>query len=70
MSKPRQRDPEVRAKKAERRKRRKAQIAAGREMPPPQQKRRSGLTDHGTSPRKQRHAREGEARMARERGEQ
>jgi hypothetical protein len=69
MSKPRHQDPDKRAAKAERRKRRKTHIAAGQEMLPPQQKRRSGLTDHGTSPRKQRHRREGEARHHRDRGD-
>lgn len=60
-------DPEKRKAKAARRKIKKAQIAAGVELVP-RQKRRSGLTDHGASPRKRAHAREGEKRINRERG--
>ena len=60
-------DPEKRKAKAARRKIRKAQEAAGVELVP-RQKRRSGLTDHGSSPRKRAHAREGEKQHHRERG--
>lgn len=68
MSKPRQQDPAKRAAKAKRRKVRREQEAAGAVMLP-RLRRRSGLTDHGSSPRKRKHAREGEALMVRERGE-
>ena len=60
-------DPEKRKAKAARRKIRKAQEAAGVELTPRQRK-RSGLTDHGASPRKRAHAREGEKMHHRERG--
>lgn len=59
--------PEKRAAKAKRRKIRKQQEAAGVELTP-RQRTRTGLTDHGSSPKKRRHAREGEAQMERERG--
>ena len=67
MSKPRHEDPAKRAAKAARRKRRREAEAAGLEMLP-RQRRRTGLTDHGSNPRKRRKAREGEALMERERG--
>jgi len=68
VSKPRHQDPEKRAAKALRRKKTRELIAAGVKLLP-RQRRRSGLTDHGSSPRKRRHRREGEALMERERGE-
>lgn len=66
MSKPRHQDPEVRAKKAERRKRRKAHEAAGRTMLPPKP-RPTAQMDHASNPKSTRKAREGEHAMDQER---
>lgn len=68
VSKPKKQDPEVRAKKAERRKLRRAAVAAGAQMLP-RKARPTAQMDHGTNPKGAKHAREGRRAMDRQRGE-
>lgn len=68
MSKPKHGDPAKRAAKAARRKARRAAEAAGAEMLP-RRARPTAQMDHGSNPKGTKRAREGEAAMHRERGE-
>jgi hypothetical protein len=67
MSKPKQQDPAVRAKKAERRRRRQEAVAAGAQMLP-RRPRPTAQMDHASNPKGVKHSREGQRAMDRERG--